>query len=380
MRIIIVGGGVIGLGIGWKLSRLGCQVALYERNQVGRGASWAAAGMLSPLAEAHTQEAELLKLGLESSNRYPEWVRELQEESQIDIDYRKKGTLMVALDRDDRADLQHHFEMQKSFDLPVDWLTGNQARALEPALSPRVVAAIHCPSDLQVNGRLMTAALTVAFQKAGGKLFEQTAVTKINIKDQQVTGIHINSEFVPADLVIVAAGAWLSQVEGLPKSYQYLIRPVKGQILGLQMDAEPIISHVIHAPDAYLVPRSNGSLVVGATVEEQGFDTHLTAGGVFELLRGAWEALPGIYEFPIVDTFVSLRPASRDNAPILGLTSVDGLILAAGHFRKGILLTPVTCDEISQLVLTGIVSEVIKPFNISRFETLNLSKTDKRSY
>ena len=380
MRIIIVGGGVIGLGIGWKLSRLGYQVALYERNQVGRGASWAAAGMLSPLAEAHTQEAELLRLGLESSNRYPEWVRELQEESQIDIDYRKKGTLMVALDRDDRADLQHHFEMQKSFDLPVDWLTGNQARTLEPALSPRVVAAIHCPSDLQVNGRLMTTALTVAFQKAGGKLFEQTPVTKINIKDQQVTGIHIDSEFVPAELVIVAAGAWLSQVKGLPKSYQYLIRPVKGQILGLQMDTEPIISHVIYAPDAYLVPRGNGSLVVGATVEEQGFDTHLTAGGVFELLRGAWEALPGIYEFPIVDTFASLRPASRDNAPILGLTPVDGLILAAGHFRKGILLTPVTCDEIAQLVLTGIVSEVIKPFNISRFETLNLSKTDEKSY
>lgn len=373
MRIIVVGGGVIGLGIGWKLSRLGYQVALYERNQVGRGASWAAAGMLSPLAEAHTQEEELLRLGLESSNRYPEWVRELQEESQIDIDYRRKGTLMVALDRDDRADLQHHFEMQKSFDLPVDWLTGNQARTLEPALSPRVVAAIHCPSDLQVNGRLMTTALTVAFQKAGGKLFEQTPVTKINIKDQQVTGIHTDSEFVPAELVIVAAGAWLSQVKGLPKSYQYLIRPVKGQILGLQMDTEPIISHVIYAPDAYLVPRGNGSLVVGATVEEQGFDTHLTAGGVFELLRGAWEALPGIYEFPIVDTFASLRPASRDNAPILGLTSVDGLILAAGHFRKGILLTPVTCDEIAQLILTGIVSEVIKPFNISRFETLNLS-------
>ena len=367
VRVIIVGGGVIGLGIGWKLAKSGCQVTLYERNRVGRGASWAAAGMLSPLAEAHAQEPELLKLGLDSSNYYPGWVDELEKESQISIDYRRQGTLMVALDRDDRADLQHHFEMQKGFDLPVEWLTGNQARTLEPSLSPRVVAAIRCSSDLQVNSRLMIAALTVAFQKAGGQLLEQKSVAQVEVRGQQAVGIRTGLELVPAEVVVLAAGAWLSKIGGLPEFYQSLIRPVKGQILGLQMDEEPIISHDIHAPNAYLVPRSNGSLIVGATVEEQGFDTNMTAGGVFELLRGAWETLPGIYDFPIVDTFAGLRPASQDNAPILGLTPISGLIFAAGHFRKGILLTPVTSNEISRLILTGSASEVIKPFNISRF-------------
>ena len=372
-KIIIIGGGVIGLGIGWQLAKAGAAVTIYERAEVGRAASWAAAGMLAPLAEAHSEEPELLKLGCESLDRYPQWTAELEADAEMSIGYRVEGTLIVGLEPDDTHQLRHIYEAQQHLRLDVNWLNGREARDIESALSPRVTAAIHCASDYQVDNRRMVTALQRAYQASGGVLHEKSTIERVVINDGIATGVQAERGFQKADSVILSAGCWSAQIPGIPDAILPPVRPVKGQMLALQMEAGIAINSVIRTVRArypvpvYLVPRADGRLIVGATSEEMGFDMRLTVGGVFELLRGAWEAVPGVYELPILETWAGLRPGSRDNAPILGKTPIENLIYATGHYRNGILLTPVTAYEIAKLVLTGETSEIIAPFQLDRF-------------
>ena len=372
-RVIIVGGGVIGLGIGWQLAKAGCIVSIYERDQAGRAASWAAAGMLAPHAEVHFEERELLRLGVQSCRMYPEWIAELETDSQMSAGYRAEGTLIVGVDRDDARELEHLYESQKLLDLKVEWITGIEAREIEPLLSPKITAAIWSKDDHQVDNRAMVEALIEAFRRAGGIVHEETPVDKIEIVNGKAEGIWVKDNLEEADVIVLAAGCWSSDINGLPKGLQPPVRPVKGQMLALQMEEGIVLEKVIRAPrakyptDVYLVPKDDGRLVIGATSEEMGFDTRLTAGGLFELLRGTWEAVPGIYDLPVLETWAGLRPGSRDNAPILGETGVENLIMATGHYRNGILLTPITAREIASLILTGETPEPIAPFNLSRF-------------
>ncbi|MDE0399981.1 MAG: glycine oxidase ThiO [Candidatus Poribacteria bacterium] len=372
-KIIIIGGGVIGLGIGWQLAKAGTAVTIYERAEVGRAASWAAAGMLAPLAEAHSEEPELLKLGCESLDRYPQWTVELEADAEMSIGYRVEGTLIVGLEPDDTYQLRHIYEAQQHLRLDVNWLNGREARDIESALSPRVTAAIHCASDYQVDNRRMVTALQRAYQASGGVLHEKSAIERVVIKNGIATGVQVHGNFQEADIVILSAGCWSAQIAGIPDANLPPVRPVKGQMLALQMEEGITIKSVIRTVRArypvpvYLVPRADGRLIVGATSEEMGFDTRLTVGGVFELLRGAWEAVPGVYELPILETWTGLRPGSRDNAPILGKTPIENLIYATGHYRNGILLTPITAYEIAKLILTGETSEIIAPFQLDRF-------------
>ncbi len=394
-NVIIIGGGVIGLGIGWQLAKAGASVTLYERERAGRAASWAAAGMLAPLAEAHTEEPELLKLGCHSLARYPQWVKELEADAAMSIGYRAEGTLIVGLEPDDTHQLRHLYDSQQQLGLDAEWLTGREAREIEPALSPRVTAAIHCAADHQVDNRRMVTALQRAYQARGGVLHENSCVERIEVKNGAAIGVSVgetsrsrcntagetsrsrcNTQLHTADVIVLAAGPWSSQIAGIPDAIRPPVRPVKGQMLALQMEAGIAVETVIRTVRArypmsvYLVPRTDGRLIIGATSEEMGFDTRLTAGGMFELLRGAWEAVPGVYELPILETWTGLRPGSRDNAPILGHTPIDNLIVATGHYRNGILLTPVTAYEIAKLILTGELSPTIAPFQIERFLTV----------
>lgn len=373
-KILIIGGGVIGLGIGWQLAKAGATVSIYEQAEAGRAASWAAAGMLAPLAEAHTEEPDLLKLGSQSLALYPQWVRELEADAGMSIGYRVEGTLIVGLEPDDTHQLRHLHTSQQDLGLDVEWLTGRAAREIEPALSPRVTAAIRCESDHQVDNRLMVNALQHAYQRYGGALHENNAVESIQIENGVATGIKTrDGETHNGDVILLSAGCESAQIQGLPDAIRPPVRPVKGQMLALQMEAGITIKNVIRTVRAryptsvYLVPRTDGRLIVGATSEEMGFDTRLTAGGVFELLRGAWEAVPGVYELPLLETWTGLRPGSRDNAPILGETPVENLIYATGHYRNGILLTPITAYEIAKLILTGETSETIARFRLDRF-------------
>jgi glycine oxidase len=367
-RIILIGGGVIGLAIGWRLAAAGCAVAIFERGPAGRGATWAAAGMLAAGIETEPSEETLLPLTRLSQSLWPGFARELETASGIAVDLRSEGTLSVALTRDDVEQLRFTYELHRRLGLPMEWLTGSQALQREPLLHPRLAAACFSPEDGQVDNRLVASALIEAFRRAGGTLHENAGVDEIDMAAGRVTGVAVQGTRHAADIVVLAAGAWSRGIPGLPVLARPPVRPVKGQMLALAMDpASPLLRHVVWAPKSYMVPRRDGRLIIGATTEERGFDDSMTAGGLLALLDGAWRALPGIEELPIQEMWAGFRPGSRDDAPILGPSGVDGLVLATGHHRNGILLAPVTADAVADYILTGVIPEAIQDFGLDRF-------------
>lgn len=366
--VAIVGGGICGLGIGWRLAAAGCQVDLFERGTAGQEASWAAAGMLAANVETEPGEDALLALNLESQAVWPEFAEELESLSGVDLGYRDEGTLVVAAHRDDAAELRNTYDFHRSLGLEVEWLTGGQARRMEPHLAPGVSAAVSSVKDHQVDNRQLVRALHAAYVKAGGRLHENTPVSAIDVAAGKARGVHIDGRLHEADMVLLAAGAWSYDIDGVPPVARPPVRPLKGQVIALQMEPRaPIIDRVIWGPGIYCVPRRDGTLILGATVEEKGFDSDLTAGGVFRLLEAAWEILPQIEELPIKEMWVGFRPTSRDDAPILGPTPVDGLVVATGHHRNGVLLAPLTIDAVSAYMLDGTMAESVVPFGIDRF-------------
>ena len=366
--VAIVGGGICGLGIGWRLAAAGCVVDLFEKGLAGREASWAAAGMLAANVETEPGEEALLALNLESQAAWPNFAAELNAVSGIDLGYRDEGTLVVAAHRDDAAELRNTYEFHRGLGLEVEWLTGGQARRMEPHLAPGVSAAVSSIKDHQVDNRQLVRALHEAFLRSGGQLHENTVVEAVDVEARQVKGVRIAGRRHNAEMVLLAAGAWSYDINGIPSVARPPVRPLKGQVIALKMDARaPIIDRVIWGPGIYMVPRRDGTLILGATVEEKGFDSDLTAGGVFRLLEAAWEILPQIEELPIKEMWVGFRPTSRDDAPILGPTPVDGLVIATGHHRNGVLLAPLTIDAVSAFMLDGTVTQSIEPFGIGRF-------------
>ena len=359
---------MIGLGIGWRLAVAGCRVDIYARDVAGRGASWAAAGMLAAGVETEPGELALHALNRASQGLWPAFARELETASGLPIGYRAEGTLRVALNRDDAARLRATYEFQRQNGIALEWLSGGDARQREAHLASGVTAGLFSASDHQVDNRLLVTALVAAFRRAGGHLHDGAAVRTIETARGRVVGIRVGEDIVPADVVVLAAGAWSREIDGLPVASRPPVRPVKGQMLALRMDpASPLLRHVLWAPRIYLVPRGDGRLIVGASVEERGFDRSLTAGAVLALLEAAWRVLPGIEELPIDEMWVGFRPGSRDDAPILGACTVEGLVLATGHHRNGILLTPITADAISRLILTGEQDPAIEAFSLDRF-------------
>jgi glycine oxidase len=366
--VAIVGAGAIGLAIGWRLACAGCAVEVFDRGEAGRGASWAAAGMLAAGVEAEPAEAPLYTLARRSQELWPDFAGALEAAAGMTIGYRSEGTIAVALTRDDLAQLRFRYDFQRSLGIPLEWLSATEARRREPHLQANLAGALFSPNDHQVDNRCLVAALRRALIAAGGRLNEHSAVVAVDVTGGRVTGLRIGNRRHLADVVVLAAGAWSPDIDGLPLAARPPVRPVKGQMLALRMAADaPLLRHVLWAPKVYLVPRRDGRLIIGATVEERGFDASLTAGGIFALLEGAWRALPGIEDLPIDEMWVGFRPGSRDDAPVLGPSSVEGLVLATGHHRHGILLTPVTAEAVSRFVLSGEVDAAIQPFAIHRF-------------
>jgi glycine oxidase len=368
-RVVIVGAGVIGLAIAWRLAARGAAVTVFDRAAAGSGASHAAAGMLAACAEGEPGEEALIALGRESQSRWPSFAAELQQASGIDVELRQEGTLVVALTADDQARLLHHLEFQHRLGLPVQWISAAETRRREPQLAGRLAGAVFCPEDGQVDNRKLATALRRAAEAAGVVIVEHCAVKAVVSQAGRVEGVELaDGSRAAADVMILAAGAWSRSIDGLAPQLLPPVRPIKGQMLALRMDpAAPLVSHVIWAPGAYLVPRLDGRLIVGATVEEKGFDAQMTAGGVLALLEASWRVLPAIEELPIDEMWVGHRPGSRDDAPILGPGPLDGLIYATGHHRNGILLTPVTADAIARLALDGVIDASIRPFGMERF-------------
>jgi glycine oxidase len=328
--------------------------------------------MLAAVTEATFGEERLLALNLESARRYPEFVADLEEASGMSLASPMPGTLFVALDRDRLEALHRLHEFQRSLGLDAEWLTGIECRRREPALHPSTRAGVLVPGDREIDPRLLSRALRRALERAGRSVRLGAEVAQIVVDDDRAIGIGLSGgEQLSARAVVLSAGSWSGLIPGVPHEVAAAVRPVKGQILRLRPRMrpgdEPLMRHVIRTDEVYLVPRRDGELVIGATVEEQGFDTTLTAGAVYELLRAADEAAPGIRELELAEASAGHRPGPPDNAPLLGPTSIDGVVAATGHYRNGVLLTPVTADAIARFLVTGELDEVAAPFSPTRF-------------
>ena len=370
--VVVVGAGAIGLACGWKAAERGLAVAVVDPTP-RLGASYAAAGMLAPVTEAHYGEELLLRLNLAAAARYPTFVAELEQASGLPAGFRTCGTLAVALDAGDRAVLDDLHAFQSRLGLASESLSGRECRRLEPLLAPSVQGGLLVAGDHQVDNRLMTDALLAAAERSGATVVRST-VAEVCLRGGAVTGVRTDDgATLDAGTVVLAAGARSAGIMGLPEELLPPVRPVKGQILRLRVPPayRPLLSRTVrgtvHGSPVYLVPREHGELVVGATQEELGYDDQVTAGGVYELLRDAHALVPAVSELPLVEARAGLRPGSPDNAPLVGPTELPGLVLATGHYRNGILLTPVTADAVAALLAEGTLPEVMAPFTPLRF-------------
>ena len=357
--VAVVGAGVIGLAVGWRAAERGLKVLVLERGaESARETSSVAAGMLAPISEALATELPLMRLGIASVAAYPEFLNDLTEASEgADLGYLTCGTLLAARDADEAESLARELELRHSLGLPVNRLRGSEARRLEPALAPTLRLALEIPDDHAIDPRKLTAALARALKNKGGELRTRASVVEVTVEHDRVTGVRLaDGTDVTADNVVVAAGPWSSALDGIPAGASIPVHPIKGQILRLHDPAGPgLLTRVLRMTGGYLVPRGDGRYVLGATMEERGFETTVTAGGAFELLRNAFELLPSVTELVIDELSAGLRPATPDNAPAIGPGAIPGLHWATGHFRHGILLTPIT----AALVAGGLMGETV---------------------
>ncbi|MFB8181693.1 glycine oxidase ThiO [Streptomyces sp. NPDC055966] len=370
--VLVIGGGIIGLVTAWRAAQRGLATAVVDP-EPGGGAARVAAGMLAAVTELHYGEETLLALNLESARRYPDFAAELTELTGHGLGYRRCGTLQVALDADDRAHLRELHALQRRSGLESEWLSGRECRRLEPMLAPGVRGGLRVDGDHQIDPRRLATALVVACERSG-VVFHRAWAERLDVAAGRAAGVTLADGTAPrAGQVVLAAGSLSGRLAGVPEGLLPPVRPVKGQVLRLTVPRAyaPFLSRTVRAVvrggHVYLVPRENGELVVGATSEELGWDTTVTAGGVYELLRDAHELVPGITELPLTETRAGLRPGSPDNAPLLGPSGLDGLVLATGHYRNGVLLTPVTGDVMAGLLADGELPEEARPFTPRRF-------------
>jgi len=370
-RVIVVGGGAIGLASAWRLAQAGLSVTVCDPAP-GSQATHASAGMLAPVTEAHYGEDRLLALNLAGARRWPGFAAELEAEAGRPVGYRACGSLLVALDADDARVLDDLATYLDRLGLDAEPLTGTQARAVEPALAPGVRRGLRVAGDHQADNRLLADALQAALAARAVEV-RHRSVVRLELEDGAVRGVGLDDgTVVRCDRVLLAAGAWSAGIEGLPADARPPVRPVKGQILRIQGPTDdPVlrgnVRGLVRGRSLYLVPRASGRIVVGATVEEQGFDTSVTVEGIHHLLHDAAVLVPGLLDLELAEIGAGLRPGSPDNEPIIGATTVPGLLVATGHHRNGILLTPVTADAVAGLFGVGPPVTEIAGFGPDRF-------------
>jgi len=373
--VVVIGGGAVGLSIAWRAAQRGVGVLVLDRGPVGQGTSHYAAGMLAPVAEVTPGEEPLLELGLRSARLYPRFVAELVEASGVDsVGHTTAGTLLVARDADEAEALERELALRQRLGLPVERLRASEARRREPSLAPALRLALDVPGDHAVDPRMMLPALAAAVTRAGGEVREHTPVAGVALTGGRVQGVVLeDGSTLRAGQVVVAAGVWSPQLSGLPEADRVPVRPVKGQIMRLHDPAGPgLLQRVIRMGPTYITPRGDGRYVLGATSEERGFDTTVTAGAGFELLRDASELVPGISELVIDEFAAGLRPGTPDNLPALGPGSVQGLYWATGHRRGGILLTPVTAELVAGALAGEPLPEYAAAFAPGRFAAMTV--------
>ncbi len=363
-EVIVVGGGVIGCSIAWRLAQSGLKVTLLERGRVGCEASRAAAGMLSPQGESQTA-GPFFDLCLRSRATYRRFAEELTEASGIDVEYNDEGTLFVVLQGEDDRERTRWASWQLEAGLPLEHVTANDLQKMEPVVTELASRAIFLPEEHQVENRRLMDALEVAIKRAGVDVIEGVEVSAIRTADGRVTGVSTANQTIDAGAVVVAAGTWSARLlEPLGLTVELI--PARGQMLAVRPSGNQII-RVLHSSKVYLVPRRDGRVLIGATVEYAGFDKTVTVGALNYLMTGALELMPSLRDAEVVEKWSGLRPDTVDHLPVLGPSGIGNLWLATGHFRNGILLAPLTADLITESVANNGRPDLLEPFGIERF-------------
>ena len=368
---VVVGGGVIGLSIAWRAAAAGLAVAVVDPRP-GHGATWAAAGMLGPVGEAHFGEDALARANVAAAHRWPDFARDLEAVSGRRLGYRRSGTVVAALDPSDRKVVDDVLEYQLSLGLSPRRLSSRECRELEPLLAPGIAGGAEFTDDHQVDNRLLVDALLAACRLTGVTLVTDEVASVASSAGRATGVVPAHGESIEAGVVVIAAGCWSGQLGGIPHPLLPPVRPVKGLTVRTRASSgtpqlRRIVRGLVRGRTCYLVPRQDGTVVIGATVEERGFDLTVQVGSVHDLLRDARAIVPALDEYELVETSCGLRPGSPDNAPLVGTTSMPGLIMATGHYRNGILLAPVTADAVVALLADQPVPDFMVPFRPDRF-------------
>jgi len=369
--VVVIGGGVIGLSAAWRAAADGASVAVLDPAP-GRGSTWAAAGMLAPVGEAHFGEESLARLNVLAARAWPAFAEALEAASGTTVGYRATGTVAAAVDPSDRSVLDDLLRFQLGLGLEARRLSSGGCRALEPLLAPGIRGGAEFAGDHQVDNRLVVGALLLAVARLGVAMVADEAVS-ISVDGGRVSGVTLrNGGTVAAGAVVLAAGSRSGQVTGLPPEAVPPVRPVKGLTIRLRAPVPgPALTRtvrgLVHGRSCYLVPRADGTLVVGATMEERGFDRAVQAGPVHDLLDDARTVVPALDEYDLEELTTGWRPGTPDNAPVVGRAGPEGLVVATGHFRNGILLAPVTAEAVAALLAGRPVDAALDPFGPGRF-------------
>ena len=366
--VVVIGGGVIGLTIARALALQGIRdICVIERGSLGREASFAAGGMLAPQAEADSRD-DFFELLVASRDLYPEFAASLKEESGVDPELDTTGTLYLALNEHDLAEINRRYQWQTRAGLPVEKLSPTEAQMLEPCVAPSVTGALRFPLDIQVENRRLISALSNSVAHLGIRTLCGVNVDAIQSEHHQVKGVLTSVGSIGCPTVVVAAGVWTSFIDASVK-----IEPVRGQMICLTATPQ-LTRHVIYSPRGYLVPRQDGRLLAGSTSEAAGFAKEVTVGGVASILKNAQEIAPDITRLPISDSWAGLRPRAVDGLPVLGpCDEIEGLIFATGHYRNGILLAPITGELIAKTIVERIIPSVLAPFSPNRFAAVKVN-------
>ena len=368
--VIVVGGGVIGCAITWALAKAGASVTLLERDYVGAHASSVAAGMLAPLTEARHPSGgpgddALFDLTLRSLDLFPSFADELREATGVDVECVISGLLRVPESPESASRLRERFRWLEGLQRGVQWLDAGSLRDAEPSLDPIAHGALYSPQEGHVQSRRVVQALASAATVAGAAVIEGTPVVSLTQEGDRVTGVRTMQETLSAGEVVLCAGPWADLTEAL--GYHLPVRPEKGQLLTVR-PRQALLRRIVFADTCYLVPRRDGTVLVGATAEDVGYDARPTAWSVGRILEGALRVVPKLAEAEFLGTVAGLRPKTPDRLPVLGpLPGWRGVTLATGHFRNGILLSAITAQLVSELVLTGRSEVLPAPFSPARF-------------
>jgi glycine oxidase len=372
-EVLIIGGGVIGLSIARELQKKGAErITVVDRGNLGAEASWAAAGMLAPNVETDS-DADFHRFGIESLELYPKFAAELLDETGIDIELDRTGTLCVAFSEDESDELHETFARQTARNVSVELLAGEEVRRLEPSISEEVRAALFYPNDWQVENRKLVAALREFARRNDIKIVENVEVSELITENQNVVGARTSAGNFRSDTTVIATGAWTSFIKIGNAKMPVSIRPIRGQMVSFS-NRERLLRHVVYGHRGYLVPRTDGRILVGATVEDVGFDKTTNAEGVDSLRLAAIEILPQLANSETGETWAGLRPFADDGLPVLGeIADWRNVMIATAHYRNGILLAPKTAQIVAERIIDGIESEFLKLFSVDRFETARAS-------